>query len=96
MSHVNIATVLIFSYVRYVEPLKLFVLNGDDFEVANEVCDMGCSGGGHWRGTCHIYWRGILTPKSPSVCIIIMFICIYVRHMQSVADTLLVALKSYL
>ena len=30
----------------YVEPLKLFVLDGDDFEEANEARDMGYSRGG--------------------------------------------------
>ena len=29
----------------YVEPLKTFVLDGDDFEEANEARDTGCSGG---------------------------------------------------
>ena len=30
----------------HVEPVKTFVLGGDDFEEANEARDMGYSGGG--------------------------------------------------
>ena len=48
-------TILIFlrnSGVR-VEPVKTFVINGDDFEEANEARDVGYSGGDQWRSICH-------------------------------------------
>ena len=45
------ATVLIFLCNIIVEAVKTFVLNGEEFEEANEVCDTRNSGGGQWKLT---------------------------------------------
>ena len=49
------------------EPLKTFVLNGDDFKEANEERDMDYSGD-QWRGTCYIYWGRIKEDFCCNIC----------------------------
>ena len=55
MSGVSKTITLIFlrnSGVR-VEPVKTFVIDGDDFKEANKAHDVGYNGGDQWRRTCH-------------------------------------------